>query len=90
MPGGFAPGMTPGAVLAGLKIVPVEVGLWSESLVEIRSGLSEGQVIVAQIVTSSDTAGEPSGGGLFPMGGPPPGGGMRDFGGAGRPPGSGP
>jgi HlyD family secretion protein len=71
--GGFGKGMAPGGGFVGLKVVWVEVGLWSESLVEIRSGLTEGQVIVAQILSSG--ASEP-GGGLFPGG---PGGGMREF-----------
>ena len=73
-----------GAVPAGFRAVEVETGLISDSYVEIKSGLSEGdEVYVAETVQSSGLSmmmmggpgGGPGGGG--PSGGGPGGGGPR-------------
>ncbi len=73
-----------GAVPAGFRAVEVETGLISDSYVEIKSGLSEGDdVYVAETVQSSGLSmmmmggpgGGPGGGG--PSGGGPGGGGPR-------------
>lgn len=63
-----------GSVPAGFRAVEVETGLISDSYVEIKSGLSEGdEVYIAQSSVSSETTmmmpGMPGGGGMSPGGG---------------------
>lgn len=76
---------------AGFRSVEVETGLISEDYVEIKSGLSEGDVVYIDPTTSTDSTtmmgmggmpggGMPSGGGGMPGGG----GGMPGGGGGGR------
>lgn len=80
-----------GNVPAGFRSVEVETGLISEDYVEIKSGLSEGDVVYIDPTTSTDSTtmmgmggmpggGMPSGGGGMPGGG----GGMPGGGGGGR------
>lgn len=80
----------------GYKTVDVTLGLQNESFVEVKSGLNEGDVVYAELVSSDNTMmfpgmggnmGGPGGGGMG--GGPGGGGGMGGVPGGGGSPGGG-